>query len=169
MSSAESNAQPIDEELRRFVRTIRNRNLREWIACAVVAPAFLLIAVMGKGLLHTFAASEVVLAAAYVAWRLHRDGRVSVADTDAGSSERAREVLVREMRRQAALLERAGWWYVAPLAAGWLGLQLASMLARPPRPGDVAYVVAGIGLGIVIVLMNRHAAKKLRKRADELA
>jgi len=29
--------------------------------------------------------------------------------------------------------------------------------------------VAGIGLGIVIVLMNRHAAKKLRKRADELA
>ena len=123
----------------------------------------------GKGALHGLSAAEVVVAAVYIAWRLYRDGRVAIAPEELGAPERARGAYLRELRRQAALLDGVAHWYVAPLAVGWLGLQVASAMMRLPMIGGLLYLLGGVVFGVLIVLANRHSARKLRDRAAQLA
>jgi hypothetical protein len=149
-------------------RVVSRRNLGEWLTSALVAIGCVWSATNGRGLLRTVAAAEVALAAVYIAFRLYRDGRTGFDRDERTQSERGRHALVRELRRQAALLDRAASWYVAPVLVGWLGLQLADGLDRGVTRLLVVYVVGSLLTAAVIAWLNSRAARRLAVRAGQL-
>ncbi len=151
-------------ELLAFEQRIRRRNQREWLACALVGPYFAWQALSLPSRTAAVFAIELVCAAAYVAFRIDRDGRTTFAPEERCEGAVGRAALVRELRHQSALLARAGWWYAAPLAVGMLGMQLA--LAGRARPLAMS---ATLLLLSAVVAVNRVAARRLERRADELA
>jgi hypothetical protein len=155
-------------EMLKLERGLRLRNIREWIACSVVVVGFLWIAFQSRGPLRIISAAEVVAAAVYIALRLHRDGSAEFDPGERAPTALGRQALARELRRQAALLDRAAVWYVAPLAVGWLGLQTADLLERGLSVAFVVSIVGGLGIGVVLVALNRRAARRMSARASEL-
>lgn len=158
-----SSEKPIasQDRLRKFVSQVRSRNVREWIATAIVAVSFALLAGVSRGWLRRICAAEIAAAAMYVAWRLYRDGRIDVSPSELDDPESSRLALAREMKRQAALLGRAATWYVAPLGAGWIGLQLADAYQSGITFHLAIYAPIGIAVGVLIAYANHVAARKL--------
>jgi hypothetical protein len=157
---------PVEEQLRRFRRTIRFRNIREWVACGIVVIAFGAMAASAESTLSKLSAAEIVGAAIFVAWKLYRDGRAP-ADRPSSSAD-ARETLVRGLNAQADLLSSVPRWYVAPLAVGWLGLQVGRVMHRPPRWGDAAAIAGGVLFGMFVIWLNRLAARRMREQVARL-
>ncbi len=153
-------------------KTVRWRNIREWVACAVVAPWFGWMALGAPNVLVQIGALVVVLAAFYVAYRLYRDGRTRQAPDPALNTGTALSAYHRELLRQAALLQQVPYWYVGPLAlgvfiisAGWV---LEAVRAGQPLTGWLIYLGAVILLMVGISYLNRRVARKLYQEAATL-
>jgi hypothetical protein len=151
-----------------FRTAIDRRNRREWIACAFVAAAFSFIATRKNSALSAASALEIVAASGYVAWRLHRDGRVRLS-TSAADDPLFAQRYADELLRHANLLRAVPWWYLLPLGLGLAGLQLATFLElRSPRSAlsGIAFLALVFG---VISWANRNASRELRARAALVA
>jgi len=151
-------------------KTVRWRNVREWVACAVVAPWFGWMALAAPNLVVQVGALEVVLAAFYVAYRLYRDGRTRQAPDPSLNTVAYLTAYQDELLHQADLLQQVPVWYVGPLAlgvfiisAGWI---LEDVRAGRPITGRLIYLGAVILLMVGISYLNLRAARKLRQEAS---
>ena len=158
----------MQNELRKFDGRIRRRNCLEWTACVAVVLAFTGIALSSHRPLGVISAAEVVVAAAYVGWRIHRRGRVQLFPNELSSNDSARTALVRELKRQADLTSGVAYWYVAPLFVGWLGLEVDILLRTGFTPLQRTYIPACLGFGVLLVVVNRWGARRLLERAERL-
>lgn len=151
---------------RRFERTIRWRNRREYIAGLVVLVFF------GW---HAFTAVEpverlghllIVAATLWVVARLIHSGRV--APPPAGSLS-CLEAHRAELVHQRDLLRSVWAWYVLPFAPG-LGVLLGNQVVLYPasalRVG--LYATFCVGLGIGVAWLNRYVASTLDRDIAEL-
>lgn len=149
-----------------FEAKIRRRDLLETAAAAVVVALFGWQAVAAPSPLARLGAAVVVLAAAFVVWKLRRARR------DFGSDGAGRPVAERlrlhrrQVRNQIELLESVLWWYLAPLALG-AGLFTVGVA------GGVGEAVAALAVeaaicGAVWWLNQRAVERDLRPRREEL-
>ena len=167
--------------LTRFERTIRLRNLREYIAAAFVTGVFFWYSFVFPTLLLRIACGLLIAGTAYVAYQLHRRAASVSVPADLG----LQNCLVfqrSEFERQRNALNTVWSWYLLPFLPGMalfiIGLfQFTKrMIEAAGKPFHTGAAVAGFSIvaaGIAIVfiaiwLLNRRAAKKLQVHIDEL-
>ena len=159
----------------RFQNTVRNRNLREYIASAIVIAAFGFLAWHMPGWMMKLGSALVVAATIFVVWQLHRRGRTqSVPD---GATVAALLAFHRqELVRQRDALRTVWQWYLLPFLPGMVLILLGRyfQLHAPGRSIAVDHLVivfAAIFVAlvfIVILLLNMWVAAMLQKRILEL-
>lgn len=165
------------EELRSAAKQLRRRiywrNLREFIAVAIVVFAMARNIVLFHNLLSRLGSALIVAGALIVAYQLWKNG--SARQTDGVFDVRScAESYRSELERQRDLLRSVWKWYILPLVpgvivffVGTLRLALARQKAHPPYQlitGFAGFIV----ICIVAHMLNRRAARKLQRKIDEL-
>lgn len=138
------------------------RNRRESIAGGLASFGFAVFAVLLPGWEVKVGCAAASLASAFVSGFVLRVGGV-----------RRDHPLDEEMRRQARLLDLVPAWYLGPPALTLLGLTVAlhrRVEAAGMDPGPAWMIYGGFLLLLCpfVVLVNRAAARRLRREADEL-
>ena len=156
---------PVEEIRRRASRLgdiVARRNLREYMAAAIVIAGFAVYAVVLPGLLFKLGSLLVIAGTLFVSWQLTR--RTSRPDpaaeaTDIRSYYRARLV------REEHMLSRVGRWYLAPLLPGLLLFMTAQALDdRYGMVGSTVLIGGPLLLFGAIWLLNRRGAAMLRRQ-----
>jgi hypothetical protein len=151
----------------RFRATVRDRNITEYAAAALVIAVFGWMAVLIPVLTVKAGALLIILGALYVCWKLHALAGVSAkAERDAAVSvidfHRA------ELQRQRAALSTVWRWYLAPFVPGMLvfvgGVTLASSTGLP-LADRLATFAASLGLMAAVFTaiwwLNQRAVRAL--------
>lgn len=152
----------------RFQSRVRQRNLIEYAAAALVVVAFSwMVATIPEPIVR-LGAALIVAGALYVCWQLHRLGRVATRnELDAGAQSWAAFHRGELMRQREAL--RTVWsWYLAPFVPGMLVfLAGVSFTADNPAPLPVRLAVFVVGVGLTaavfgaVAWLNGQGVKKL--------
>ncbi len=177
-------AQPIEakrlspEEIRakaaRFERTIRLRNLREYVAAAIVFVVFGVYAWQATTWLARAGHLAIVAGALYVVVQLAtRAAPGGGLDDAARVTETCLRFHRRELERQRDLLRSVWRWYLGPLVPGLI-LIFADAFLRAWTNGGVALLVfVASGLLVVVVFLavsrlNAAGAQRLQRAIDAL-
>lgn len=173
------------EELRartsRFERTIRRRNLREYIAAAFVLGVFLYYAWIFPTLLLRVGCGLLIAGTAYVISQLHRRASARPAPANMGL-QNCLGFQRSELARQRDALNAVWSWYLLPFLPGMavflLGLfQFTKNVTEAAgRPFHVAAALAGFSIVVVCItavfiligVLNYRAANRLQTQIDEL-
>ena len=161
----------IREKTREFQRKIYFRNLREYVAIAIVAAFFGYS--MGKyPPLMRAGAGLIIAGVLYVAYQLHRRGSSKIAAADLATAS-CLDFHRTELERQRDLLRGIWSWYLGPMIPG---LALMVVAAGMANPDHLPHVWGYVGLYSTVVALafflvarlNRRAARRLQRRIDEL-
>lgn len=164
------------EEIRarstKLQRTVRNRNLREYAAAAVIIPIFIVYLVVLPGVVTKIGSVMLILATLFVVWQLHRRGSTRTAPL--GQSALAHMAYYREeLVRQRDALRSVVTWYLAPFVPGFVVFLMGIALEVPSPRRALPYLllVAGAGAAVFVGvwLLNRWGASRLQKMIDALA
>ena len=156
----------------KFYRTIRRRNVIEYVACAIAVVLFASKIFTGPHILHKVGAAMIVAAAIYAPWQLHR--RASAVSPDMALGMPICEFLRGQLVRQRDALRSVLVWYVLPFVPGIIlifagnGLDPEIEAAGPPiwqRWLAIAVVLSIFGF---VWWINQVVARKLQKRIDEI-
>jgi hypothetical protein len=150
----------------KFQNTIRNRNLREWLAAAFVIAVFTYVAIVVDVWTVQVGAALIILASLYVSWQLHEVGRAApkqdISAMDCAAFHRA------ELVRQRDALRTVWRWYLLPFAPGMVVFTLAVSMAPESGTPLAPRLITGLtSLTLISLLfwgiwaLNAAAAKKL--------
>jgi hypothetical protein len=160
------------EEVRRgaraFERTIRRRNLREYVAAALVTIFFGWQAAAAAEPATRIGAILTVAGTAFIVFRLRRHGSAAAPAADLGLRP-CLDFHRAELERQRDLLRSVWYWYLLPLVPGLLVMLAGRLLAQPQsiwRVGPYALVCAAIFFAIA--RLNSRAARELQREIDAL-
>ena len=163
----------IDElrrKAQRFERGVRRRNLREYVACVLVAAAAIYFAIVRDEPVTRLGCLVLLTGTAIAAWQLHRRTAIDARDPARLAAPLATHYRD-ELCRQRDALRSVGWWYVLPLLPGpelmLLGRHLAGHLPIS-KPGDLAIFLLMPIVGLLVLLLNLHGARQLQRRIDAL-
>ncbi len=162
----------------KFEKRISRRNLREYVASAIV------IAVFGYYISlfpYTLARAGCVLIIAgtlFVVYMLHKRG--AARTMPAGLEFRSCvEFHRKELQRQRDLLRGVWWWYLFPFVPGLIVFSLGGLehaLKEPNASAHAGSIVIGFAVQMAVIALvcvgvwwlNRRAANKLQLRIDAL-
>lgn len=165
----------------RFERTVWRRNLREYIAAAVVVGVFAYYVWMFPTVLLRAGCGLIIAGCVYVAYQLHRRASARPAPAEMGFQS-CLEFQRSELERQRDALKAVWSWYLLPFIPGMI-IFLIGLLQFTIRVTEAAgrhfpvrAAAAGYGLVaacvavvfVVIWLINQKAARKLQLEIDEL-
>lgn len=158
------------DEIRRkalaFERTIRFRNLREYIAMLAVAPVFGYFAWSAPQLSIKAGSVLAIAGSMYVAVQLHRRGSARGIPADMGGTT-CLDFQRNELVRQRDLLQNVWWWYLTPLMIGPMVIMAGAMIARPSI-GQAVVTAVIIVFCFLVARWNRSAARALQRKIDAL-
>lgn len=163
---------------RKFSRKIRWRNVREYVAAAVVVAWMGFYFVRLHWMLERLGSALVIAGVAYVVWRLHRSGPAS-GNAETMDARSCLDFYREELVRQRDLLKSVWLWYLSPLIPGLVVLLLGTLqatLAQPGAQGHEGKIVARFGATLaecavvfgVVGWLNARAARGLQRKIDEL-
>ena len=163
----------IDElrrKAQRFERSVRRRNLREYVACVLVAAAAIHFAVVIDEPVTRLGCLVLLAGTAIAAWQLHRRTAIDTRDPARLAAPLAAHYRD-ELRRQRDALRSVGWWYVLPLLPGpelmLLGRHLAGHLPIT-KATDLAIFLLMPVVALLVLSLNRIGARHLQRRIDAL-
>ena len=167
------------EEIRgkavRFQRTIRFRNLREYVAAVLVLIVFSGYAWKAGTWLSKAGPILIVLGTLYVVFQLASRGASAPVPGDeaAGLAETCGDFHRRELSRQRDLLGSVWRWYLGPLVPGLVVMFVDGVLASWPKGGAAVMGSFGSALAAALVFafvgwLNRTGARKLQREIDAL-
>jgi chromate transport protein ChrA len=159
----------------RFEGRVRRRNLREYLASAVVVIAFAAIGWSSIGWMVKLGSALVIIGTLYIVWRLHRDGATRRAPPE-GSAQTVLDFHRAQLTRQRDLLSSVWFWYLGPLVPGVVLITLGRWFQdhAPHRPVATDHLIIGLVSVIVALvfaavwLVNALGAAKLQRQIDEL-
>ena len=147
---------------------IGRRNLREYLAGAVVVVAFSFVAWTDSSSAVRLGAGLVVAAAVYVMSRLRARGSVRPMPGGLGLVD-CRAFYRSELLRQRDLLRGVWSWYLLPFVPGMLTILIGRAVQRPERRLFIAIAAAGVAAAFVAVgWLNGRVASRIQRRIDEL-
>jgi len=153
---------------RRFERTVVRRNLREYVAAAIVVAGYGWIMWLGPSSTIRAGAGMVIVGTIFIVYRLRTRGAALSLPADLGLKS-ALDFHCVELVRQRDLLRSVWLWYLLPIVPGMLVAQIGRVLEHPERLQQV------IVIGVVIVAgaagvqeLNRRAAVRIQERIDRL-
>jgi len=165
----------------KFERKIFWRNIREYIAGAIVVAGFGYYEWKFPALLSRIGSGLTIAGALYVMFQLHRRASAEPAPADLGRSTYI-EFHRREVVRQRDALRAVWSWYLLPFVPGFTvflaglaqsAMNTARLAGHPLTATQVVEFIAGSGSFVVVVfiavwLLNRWTAAKLQAQIDEL-
>lgn len=151
--------------LRRLRRGLFWRDAREIVVAAVAFPFVIWIGLRLQGHFVARIGVGVMLAGlllivAVIVWARRPRAR---AGSSVGEHLRAELTL---LDRQISILHHVAWWYVAPVFVG--ANLLVAGLAGAHSVFAIAYVIATLAVGVLLVWLNRRMADSLRPLRDSL-
>jgi hypothetical protein len=155
-----------------FQRTIRRRNVREYVAAALVTAIFAAYAVSAHTALMRLACAAIVAGAIYIVYFLHKHGSAEPRELTACTIDHLASHR-RQLERQRDLLLGIWRWYLGPLVPG-LVLFAISVPIEQARFGRGPWIMAAILLagGAAIFAgfawLNRVVARRLQREIDAL-
>lgn len=168
------------EEIRvkaaRFQRTVRYRNLREYIAAVVVIVLFSRYAWNANTWLAQVASALIVAGALYIMFQLYTRAaslRGPGAESGAETAESCARFHLRELERQRDMLRTIWRWYLGPLVPGVLVMFLNVFLAAWGK-GSFAIVITLASALIPVLIFfavwrfNAVGARKLQHEIDAI-
>jgi hypothetical protein len=156
------------ERAQRHHRVISRRNLREYVAAALVVVWFSVMMWAWPSTMIRIGSGLSSAAALLVAGLLHRWGSVTPLPADLGLRN-ALEFHRLQLERQRDLLRAVWWWYLLPFVPGFLVLEIGYVQQRAGRTSGV--VVLGVVAAAIMVgihFLNRYAANRIQERIDRL-
>ena len=147
----------VEVKAKTFKRTIFWRNVREYVAAAIVMPLFAVWAYHAQGLLQKAGLALISVSALWiVVFMWWRQRSLSEPDPERAPKE-YQKALLAKYDRQISLLRTAGLWYVLPFTAGLLIAHYGGHRGRASW-----YPLVIVAFGVMIWLLNLSAAKKLK-------
>lgn len=162
------------EEIRsragKFENKVVWRNVREYVAGAIVAVFCGLSFASTHDLLTRSAFAALIAGTGYVMYQLHRKGRARNMPGELGNGS-SLQFYRGELERQRDLISNVWPWYLAPVIPGLILLAIASAVHNP-QPRHIAEVVFGYGLiaafFVFVWKLNARAARRLQRMIDDL-
>jgi hypothetical protein len=175
------NGEELRERMNKFERTIRRRNLREYLAAALVVGVFAYYGWVFPTLLLRIGCALLIMGTAYVAYQLHRRASARPAPAEMGLRNCV-EFQRSELERQRDALRAVWSWYLLPFLPGMVIFLIGlfqftrNVTEAAGRPFHTIAAVVGFTLVaacvaivfVVIWQLNRWAAKRLQMQIDDL-
>lgn len=159
----------LQSKYKSFYADISLRNRIEILAAITIALFFLIIPLAAKSisLLQLLLSFEVSFSAFFIVYYIRKNGQI---DKEEPLNNRQDYILffLKNIDTQLKLLRSARWWYVLPMTAGLVGLQLVKVVtlmaskSAPQEPIVVIAVICCVSL-MVIFLNEVYAVNKLNK------
>ncbi len=174
-SVAIAGAPPLEEVREgadKFYRTIRRRNLIEYVACVIVVVAFTIYVFWLPHVLQKVGSALVVVATFYAGWQLHR--RASAEPPEKAGTMPLLLFSRAQMVRQRDALRSVFWWYLLPFLPGLMLLMSAG--GARARGAEAGTLTGGGVIAMIVTLamfgflwwINQVAARKLQRHIDEV-
>ena len=157
----------IRSRARRLERIVARRNLREYVAAAIVIPVFGLTMWVGPGTIR-IGAGLIIAATVFFVYHLHARGAAKSPPADLALRASLDFHRV-QLERQRDLLRSVWSWALLPFVPGFLVLQIGLALALPAR--TARFIVIGVVFLVLLVglhALNRRAAARIQQRLDRL-
>jgi hypothetical protein len=154
----------IHAQAEKLARRVRNRNLKEYLAAAMVIGAFGWYAYALPGLLVKLGSLLTLAGTLIVVWQLHRrTAPLAVSEVDCLTHLRAELIRQRDALRSIAL------WYLGPLVPG-MAVFLAGIYLQAPQARRHVLFTAALSITVFagVWALNRWGARRLQKRIDAL-
>lgn len=160
--------QQLRSEAGKFERSIKRRNLMEYIAAVLVMAGAGWFAVMLENTLLRTGCVLIVVGVLYVVRQLYRRGSAGALPSDASLLVSV-DFYRWELVRQRDLLRGVWSWYIGPLLPGMALLYIGILVQRPDRAVDIGLNALLVALFLVFVgAINWRAAAKLQREVDEI-
>jgi hypothetical protein len=174
-------AQVLRRKMQKFERRIVWRNLREYVAGAIVAIAFAYYTYRFPMLLVRIGCVLVIVGAVYVLYELHRRASAEPAPAEMAMSSCV-EFQLRQLERQRDALRAVWSWYLLPFLPGMcvfllgifqFAMRTANAAGQPFSTTVAVSFFCLVSAGVAVVFfavwkLNQWAAKKLQMQIDEL-
>jgi Flp pilus assembly protein TadB len=166
----------IQKKADRFYRRSHHRNLREYIATAIVVAAFAFFAWEAPGWMGKIGSVLTIVAALFVVWQLYRRGAARTPP-QSGSAMDLLDCHLHELTRQRDALKSVWRWYLAPFVPGMVMLLAGFYFQSPPAPGRtiewhhqfiLLFAVFMVLLFVAVWLLNALAAARWQREIDAL-
>jgi len=175
------NPEELHRRISSFERTIKRRNLREYIAAVLVIGIFGFYTSVFPTLLLRVACGLIIAATVYVTYQLHRRASSRPVPADLGL-QNCVDFQRSELARQRDALRAVWSWYLFPFVPGMVlflfGLFRSTMQVAQQaiRPFPIGAALAAFGLVAACIatvfffigLLNRKAADNLQKQINDL-
>ena len=148
-----------------FQRRIARRNLREYVAGAVVVAGFCFYIWWFPYWVTRLGAVLVVLGTLVVMWQLHRRAASRAVPEDFAVN--CLQFQRTELARQRDALRTVWLWYLGPLVPG-LAVFMWSIQGRSARPIDLLVDLTMLTAFAAVAWINRWGAAKLQRQIDAL-
>ena len=141
-----------------------SRNIREWIACALVSVIFFYFTLNTKDTFFKIASFELFLTGIFISWYLYKNSYVPLMRANAEE-----DILINEIN----LLSTVRYWYVLPVFIGIFSIEAYSFISSfNGHSFDVPSLISLLFLflfcGGLIYLNEFYAVKKLKERLQEI-
>lgn len=153
---------------RRLERTIDRRNLREYIAGAVVLISFGYIAWKDQSLTVKVGAGLVMAAAVFITYHLHQHGAAQTMPAELALTSCV-QFHRRELERQRDLLRSVWAWYLLPCVPGLIVMLAGVGVAAGDRWIRIGATAAAMLVGFLgVAELNRRVASRIQAKIDAL-
>lgn len=160
--------QQLRSEAGKFEKSIKRRNLMEYIAAVLVMAGAGWFAVILENTLLRTGCVLIVAGVLYVVRQLYRRGSAGTLPSDASLLVSV-DFYLWELVRQRDLLRSVWSWYIGPLLPGMALLYIGVLVQRPDRAVDIGLNALLVALFLVFVgAINWRAAAKLQREVDEI-
>ena len=147
---------------------VDRRNLREYAGAAFVLITCVVFGWREKNVTVLIGGASMMLAAAYIAYHLHRFGAVRSMSSDLGSKD-CLNFHRAELVRQRDLYLGVWRWYLLPLVPGSALILIGRAIERPDRWLRALGVAAVFAATLIIIgKLNERVARRLQQRIDSL-
>jgi hypothetical protein len=156
----------------RFQRRIHWRNVREYVAAALVVVFFGWEFWRAGDVLVRIGFGSMIVGVFYLIWHLLTKGSWQSLPEEAGLSS-CIEFQRRQLVQQRDLVSSVWRWYLGPLVPGMAVLLVAFWRANPGHLKHPAFIVLPEAVFFAVVLvaiarLNESAARRLQRQIDEL-
>ena len=154
------------ERANRFETKIRQRNLIEYVAAAIVVIVYAGYTLFLPDPMSKLGSVMIIAGVLYAMWQLRRRASPGKADLAASAMAFHRAELLRQQRA----LEGIWRWYLGPMAPGLVVFIVGPALRQPPE----SWLDVSMGLGVCALVfaavwwLNWRAARKLRREIERL-
>ena len=148
-----------------FQRRIARRNLREYVAGAVIVPVFCFYIWLFPYWVTRLGSLLVVLGTLVVIWQLHRRAASRAVPKDFGVS--GLQFQRTELARQRDALRTVWLWYLGPLVPG-LAVFMWGIQGGSAKRINLLVELTMLTVFAAIAWINRRAAAKLQRQIDTL-